>query len=463
MALGRTKPAIAAVFAAAVITLLPVSGAVAQETIAVHDTSVTFSFPEAINFHVSASGPDPIVRAELRYIAPQLACGNVVATGLPAFTLGTDVDITWEWDLLERGGLPVGANVRYQWVLEDASGRSIETPEETIVFEDPRFDWRIAETNRVAVHWYFGDVSFANDLLRTAEAGLDQLEANTGATPSDRVHIYLYEDAGTLQSALAFPTQWTGGIAFSPFGLVAIGVGPSNLEWGRRAMVHEMTHVVIYQATFTCGTFIPAWLNEGLAMFNEGPTEAPFRRALQTAVDRDEAYALRSLAGGFPNDPNEAILAYAQSESLVTYMVEEFGAGRMQTLFEVFRDLGTINAAMEQVYGFDQEGLNRRWRESVGLPVSDAAPTPTAPSFALPTIEPLGPATSFDPQGESPTPTPIPTASPTPPPTATALPTPTPASGSGCNANGSPAAGVDVTALASLLALGFVGWRRRWK
>lgn len=458
MAQGRTKLAVATAFAVAVLALLPVSAA-AQETIDVHDTSVTFVFPEAINFHVSASGPDPIVRAELRYISPQLACGNVVATGLPVFTPETDVDLTWEWDLLERGGLPVGANVRYQWVLEDESGRRIETPEQTIVFEDPRFEWRTVETDRVTVHWYFGDDLFANDLLSTAEAGLDQLEANTGATPNDRVHIYLYEDSGTLQSALAFPNEWTGGIAFSPFGLVAIGVGPYNLEWGRRAMVHEMTHVVIYQATFTCGAFIPLWLNEGLATFNEGAVEASYRQSLERAIDNDEVFSLRSLAGSFPNDANEALLAYAQSGSLVTYMVEEYGPDRMQALFAAFRDLGTINAAMQQVYGFDQEGLNRRWRESVGLPVPDAAPTPTAPSFALPTIEPLGPATGFDPQGESPMPTP--TASPTPLPTATPSPTPAPASGSGCNANGAPAAGMDVTALASFLALGFVGWRRR--
>ena len=461
MAQGRSKLVIVAVLMLAVLALLPVGGAVAQETIDVQDTSVTFAFPDAINFHISASGPDPIVRAELRYIAPQLACGNVVATGLPVFTPGTDVDLTWEWDLLERGGLPVGANIRYQWVLEDESGRSIETPEQTIVFEDPQLEWRTVESSRATVHWYFGDEPFANDLLRTAEAGFDQLEANTGATPSDRVHIYLYEDSGTLQSALAFPNEWTGGIAFSPFGLVAIGVSPFNLEWGRRAMVHEMTHVVIYQATFTCGASIPLWLNEGLAMFNEGPTETAFRRALQTAIDSDEVYALRSLAGSFPNDADEALLAYAQSESLVTYLVEEYGPGRMQELFEVFRDVGTINAAMEHVYGFDQEGLNRLWRESVGLSTLDAAPTPTVPSFVLPTIEPLGPATGFDPEGEAQTPTP--TASPTPAPTATLLPTPTPASGSGCNANGAPAAGVDITALASFLALGFVGWRRRWK
>jgi hypothetical protein len=458
---GRIKLAFATVFAVAVAALLPVNSAVGQETIVVQDTSVTFTFPEVINFHISASGPDSIVRAELKYTLPQLACGNVVATALPEVTPGRDIDLSWEWNLLERGGLPVGANVHYQWVLEDASGRRIETPERSIVFEDPRFTWRTLETDRVSVHWYFGDEPFANDLLRTAEAGLDQLATTTGATLSDRVHIYLYEDSITLQSALAFPNQWTGGVAFSSFGLVAIAIGPYNLDWGRRAMVHEMTHVVIYQATFTCGSFVPAWLDEGLAMFNEGPLEPAYRQILQTAIDRDETFAVRSLLGGFPNDPSEAQLAYAQSQSLVTYLVEEYGPARMQELFEAFRDLGAINATMEKVYGFDQEGLNLRWRESVGLPVSDAVPTPMSPSFVLPVIQPLSPATGFDPEGQISTPTPTTIATPPSATAATATPTLLSASGSGCNANGAPAAGMDMTALAGFLALGFVGWRRR--
>ena len=119
------------------LAALAPSTALAQSAPQVLDHGTTVDFPETLTFHLAATGPRPIVRAELRYRVDQLACGTVVSTAKPGFEPGSSVDIAWEWRLRERGGLAGGASVRYQWVVEDERGQVARTPEATFTFEDP--------------------------------------------------------------------------------------------------------------------------------------------------------------------------------------------------------------------------------------------------------------------------------------------------------------------------------------
>jgi hypothetical protein len=40
----------------------------------------------------------------------------------------------------------------------------------------------------------------------------------------------------------------------------------------------------------------------------------------------------------------------------------------MSALLDAFRERDTIDRALVEVYGFDSNGLEARWREDVGLP-----------------------------------------------------------------------------------------------
>ena len=53
--------------------------------------------------------------------------------------------------------------------------------------------------------------------------------------------------------------------------------------------------------------------------------------------------------------------------SLVRYLRLSFGWDRMRQLLAVFKEGSTSDDALEQVYGFDSDGLDERWREYVGV------------------------------------------------------------------------------------------------
>jgi len=69
----------------------------------------------------------------------------------------------------------------------------------------------------------------------------------------------------------------------------------------------------------------------------------------------------------------------------VSYLIDTYGSQEFAQLFATFKAGATIDDALNKVYGFDQRGLEDRWRQSLGLPPQDrpeAAPTapPAAPS-----------------------------------------------------------------------------------
>lgn len=425
---------------AVLVLAIAVGPAAAQEPLldALFETSV--DFPNKLEFHLSAQAPFVIDEAEVRYSVEQLTCGIGSSTGAAEVTPSTSINVSWEWDLRDSGGLPVGATINYSWVVS-GEGQSLETPTETITFDDPRHDWRMISGEYTQILWYDGSDAFAHDLLDAAESGARQLAETTGVTPTEPVAIRIYDSPAAMQETVLFSQEWAGGVAFPRHGVVVMGINTGNLVWGRNAMVHEMTHVVLGQFTFTCGTSLPAWLNEGLAVYNEGPVAPVFSRALDDAIATDSAFTVRGIAGSFPTSQEGAVLAYAESRSIVAFLIDTYGPEKMNDLLQAFPRLSTIERALEEVYGFDTVGLQTVWRESVGLPphVSVAEIEPEA----IPTIPALGlPQQQATPNAE-PTPTLAPTPTATVAATPAHTPTPTSSSGSGCNRSSADSSGLD--------------------
>ena len=115
---------------------------------------------------------------------------------------------------------------------------------------------------------------------------------------------------------------------------------------------------------------------------------------LQDAIKDNEIFPLRSLGGGFPEDSDKAELAYNQSYSVIDFLLRRGDASRMRSLLALLGEGATMDDGLSQLYGFNIDGLDAAWRDSVGaekLTPEDLAATPT------PTLVPTFPPLSFDP------------------------------------------------------------------
>lgn len=357
----------------------------AEGQVTVVSSDATPQFPLAITFTLEAESATTIEDIDLECTVNR---SNLVPVSCRVdidFTPGTEVNASWTWNMLESGGLPPGTAIEYRWLIEDASGLRTETPLNSVQFDDARYDWSELSSGQVTVLWYEGDPSFAQELLDSALTALDRLGTDIGVSLEGPARIYVYADSADLQGALVYPQEWTGGVAFYDHGTIAIGIAPGSLAWGKRAIAHELGHLVTYQVVFGPYGDLPTWLDEGLAMNAEGNLRSDLATHLVAAVADDSLFSVRSICSSFPSDSSEAGLCYAESYSVVQFLLENYQRDKLLELLEILKNGASYDDALLAVYSFDLDGLNVLWRESLGLgPEPTPTPTPSNQGSGMP-------------------------------------------------------------------------------
>jgi len=358
-----------ALITSALLLLLSPSLVAAGDDIAVIASDVDVNFPIQAVFTLEAESYVDIIDVRLYYQVDKMNYAEVVSEGWADFTPASRIEANWVWDM-RNASLPPGAEVTYWWMIEDAARNRFETSPEIMHFDDDRYLWQsltstVPQGGELTLFWYEGGDSFARELMDTCEEGLARLAQDIGTYPERPIKIYIYASTSDLQEAMIFPHEWSGGVAFTGFGIIAIGIPPSNLDWGKKALVHELTHLVVHQATFSPYGKLPLWLDEGLATYNEGELDPVLRSYLERAILEDELISVRSLCSPFSAYSEKAYLSYAQSYSLVEYLLDNYGQDRMLDLLTLLKQGSTYDEALIEVYGFDIDGLDARWRATL--------------------------------------------------------------------------------------------------
>ena len=339
----------------------------AQGGITVTKSTTQVNFPLSVTFKVSAQSNVPVTEIRLRYAVENLGFVDVTAEAFVAFVPATTVDAEWKWDMRYIGGLPPGTVVNYYWICKDSSGASVQTNREQVTFNDVRFSWQTITADMITLYWYEGSKSFAQEILTTAQDAIARLATDTGAYLKEPIRLYIYASSNDLLGSMIYPQEWTGGVAFTRYGCIAIGISTLNLTWGKSAIAHELTHLVTHQITLNPYNEIPVWLDEGLAMVNEGPMQLVFNAALNNAIKKNALISVQTLASPFSALTDISYLSYAESYSIVDYLIRTYGKDKMFQLLDTFRRGSTYDGALQKVYGFDTSGLNTAWQKTLGI------------------------------------------------------------------------------------------------
>ena len=389
--------------------------AAAQTAVSPLRNEALVNYPNDVRFVLELPADTAVTRATLRYDVDKTACLDAAAQ-VPVELIATDAGLTadWTWVMSRSGNPPPGTTLWWEWALTDAAGNETTTPRQSLTFSDDRFDWQTVAADGMTLHWYRGDVGPM--LLEAATAGLARLEDDMGIQLQNDVQFYIYGSAADMRDAVLYVQDWAGGVAFDEYNTILIGVTPdSAADWGRSTVRHELAHLVTGQFARSCvGGYRPTWLEEGLAMYAEGEPTGDILDALNQAQADNSFAPLRSLNGSFPAHSEAAGSAYAQSYSVVDYLLTTYGRVPMQELLLALAAGRSTDQALQQVYGLNVDGLEAAWRAALGLPERPYPPTPTPISAAaVPTIAPMGRPASL--------PTP-PAAAATPPPDQPAAP-----------------------------------------
>lgn len=323
-------------------------------------------FPNTIAFAIEGSSALPVAKIILEYGTDKRSLVSEVNRVEPEYATEVKIRTSYVWEMKKTGSIPPGARVWWRWRITDEDERTYVTPRQTTVFEDTRYQWQVETAHDLDIYWYSLGASLVKELTEGVESRLWRVELEVDIPEERKPKVFVYPDSEELRSAVLFTQEWTGALAFPDYNIILIPVSADSLEWAKRTLAHEITHLIVGEAVFGPFGDIPTWLNEGLAQYAEGEMEEYHRRALDDAIKENNLLSVRSLGSSFPADPDQASLAYAQSLSLVSYLVDTYGWDKIGELIAVFKEGSTYDNALQEVYAFDTEGLEEQWRTHIG-------------------------------------------------------------------------------------------------
>jgi hypothetical protein len=344
------------------LAVFPLSGSRAQGGITVENAAVTVDFGKSITFSAKITTSAPIQQASLLFRGV-----NETVTRVETVQVGEDGLTSFTYDVSQNVFPPFGSIVFwFQATLSD--GQTHTSAPITFPYNDNRFPWREMERNKVTVHWYAGDDAFGAAALDAAAAGMLAMNEFLHVPLEEPVNIYIYSSIADLQNTLLLGGQeWVGGHASPEIGvaLVAITPGSSQVMDLQTKIPHELTHVMLYRALGSKYNSQPAWLLEGIASMMEQYPNPDYARALQIASENDSLLAFDGLCQNFPADAGNAYLAYAQSQSFVTYIRETYGTSGLGRMLNAYGDGFSCELGATSALGTPLTQLEERWREDV--------------------------------------------------------------------------------------------------
>lgn len=346
-------------------------------TVLAEDHSAAFNKELVFELAVQSEEPIPADSVELLYsIGPH---SDVVNRRRPEYEPGKTLTLRVR-DELEQGQIPPASTITYHWKIRDEAGDTFETDETSFVYMDDRFDWESRTEGAVTIFWY-GPVD-GERLLNVAVDALGRLEKTIGFQMELPINIVVYRNKQDMQGAMAprgqtFDEQITTlGTVVAPD--VMLLLNESDVD---NTVAHELTHMVVGAATENPFAEIPAWLNEGLAMYNQNSVEPVYRDELRDAVRSSDLDTVRRLSARTGNVAR-VNLWYAEVWNLVDFLIDQYGEEKMAQLLDIFGRGAYPDDALMEVYGFDRDGLTALWWESLGAeaPPSLKSKVPTPPA-----------------------------------------------------------------------------------
>ncbi|MEW6142667.1 MAG: peptidase MA family metallohydrolase [Chloroflexota bacterium] len=327
----------------------------------------TIEFPARIIFSLEGTSVKPVKSLTLEYGTDKRSIIEEVTRVEPAFAPGSAINTRYTWEMKKSGGaLPPGATVWWRWRITDDLNREFLSPRNVTTFVDTRFQWQIKQLDLLDIYWQGDNASLVNDLTSGLEAMLSRVRLGVNVPSERKIKVFIYPNVEQLKAAMLFPQDWTGAVAFSQYNIVLVPVNASNLSWAQGALAHEITHLLVGEAVFGPFDDIPVWLNEGLAEYaEENNLTVGEKNLIDSAMRENRLISVRSLSSNFPTDSQQAYLSYAESKSIVIYLINRFGWEKMRELLAVFKDGATYDSALKKVFGLDSAALDKQWRDSL--------------------------------------------------------------------------------------------------
>ncbi len=204
-------------------------------------------------------------------------------------------------------------------------------------------------------------------LIAQAEAVKHELTSRLGFPVLSQVRVAIARTPGEMETFAPSGAPYPGyaaGVAYPELGLVLLTLTPvhptSDQDLGE-VFRHELAHVALHDALN--GQGVPRWFNEGFAVFASGESSFKRMQTLAMSTIGGSLIPLRELDRGFPSDETKALVAYAEAQDVVRFLVRREDVHRFRSLITELRDGKGFEQAILDAYGEDLSTIEFEWRE----------------------------------------------------------------------------------------------------
>ncbi len=194
-----------------------------------------------------------------------------------------------------------------------------------------------------------------------------------GTRIADNIEVRVGRDAEEMRRLAPAdlpPPPGAIGVAYPGRGIMVLALSHAAAPDGTKldkTFVHEMAHLALYRATLGKDgrpADIPRWFTEGVAIHLADEASLERFQKMAVAAWAGELIPLQRLSARFPRLEHQVTLAYAQSASFVSHMLDgEQDQTQFAKLLERLREGETFESAVSKSYGVSLQYLEREWRQ----------------------------------------------------------------------------------------------------
>src|SRR4030042_996787 len=230
-------------------------------------------------------------------------------------------------------------------------------------------EWEKATSTHFIVYYKKAQEEFIRLIIDKSEDYYNRIAYNLGFTRfnfwlwDNRAKIYIHDNPQEFQSATGQPS-WSGGCA--QVNTKTIHSYPYAQGFTETILPHEMGHIIFREFVGYDNASIPLWLDEGVAAYQEKARHIAANRISREAIRTGKFINLARLSrinqdmleGG-----NLVQIFYAESLSIVDFLVKEYGTERFVYFCQNLRDKKDLESAIKTGYSFNNiQELDSAWQ-----------------------------------------------------------------------------------------------------
>ncbi len=234
--------------------------------------------------------------------------------------------------------------------------------------------FEVAKTDDFSI--FYHTPVFADPIIANVETYFNKILSDTLIYKKDvmargKFNLVIVADNAELKKI--FPDVLANRAALTDYETKSIVLVEANESGNVQInLTHELAHAIFFER-MRSGNKIPPWIHEGLASYEEAKFDSSQIDARWATFGPEIAQggglALAKLVLPDSAGPDEVNLFYAESQSVVAYMINTFGMDKFVKMSAQIQNGGEINKVIKDVYGPNLTGLNdleKKWRESLG-------------------------------------------------------------------------------------------------